>query len=634
MQTVKNRTGIEPLIYTNLNFINNYLTDAVTTYDLWIAYWSCSPTPTYTIPPTGKWRDWAFWQYYGPGGCGGNAGYVPGITTNIDLNIFNGVEAGLQEYDAFSHLWVSLSSDVYNAPVPYYADITANVNGDTTGPIDYAFWWDCPALESDISLVQGSCGVLPVPSAGSCLINAVGMRCIGINNELQLAEYTYPIIGNYTAKVIVKRGTAAPAEDRYKISTYNPLKSLTANPLSPAVGIVGVPFAFKAKVVVDTSVSGALQVSLDNPITGEIYARDCQTVAGDIRATKDFSLNWTASSPGEVVYKISTRYRAGGNCPVDDQHQADLTQLYIIKWEKDSSPVLEITDQLGDPLLSGTTVDLGEVEPFQTITINYEIKNPSASLDFEVSAVAFENLVNISNPVLEPAVPLAVGPGEVVPVSLSFEIPAPGQFSIDIAVDHNATNPSPFLLTLEGTALPTSNPILSLSPAPVSPGSSTVNETYQIQVEVEVDVPSSGVLSVVPLDAEGNPAAGAHCEELNTIGLATLAPEFSWTEQEPGLKEYSIWARYRPQGSCPVTDTQVGDQSLSYQIDWQEDLPVFELQDSSANPILDGGLVDLEDQEAFQTISREFSDSESIRKCLPNHRGHFRGPGQCVKPEY
>ena len=68
METVKNRTGISPLIYTNLNYVNNYLTDAVTEYDLWIAYWSCEPEPTYTRPPTGRYRDWAFWQYYGPGG--------------------------------------------------------------------------------------------------------------------------------------------------------------------------------------------------------------------------------------------------------------------------------------------------------------------------------------------------------------------------------------------------------------------------------------------------------------------------------------------------------------------------------------------------------------------------------------
>ncbi|MCK4800728.1 MAG: glycoside hydrolase family 25 protein, partial [Anaerolineales bacterium] len=180
METIKNRTGIEPLIYTNLNYVNNFLTNAVTDYDLWIAYWSCEPEPTYFIPPTGKWSDWAFWQYFGPGGCGSNAGFIPGIQTDIDLNIFNGVSAGLQEYDASSHLWVSMSSDAYFSPIPYYADISANVNGDTTGPIDFSFWWDCDALEADVATVESACGVLPAPEEGQCQQNEYGQKCNGV----------------------------------------------------------------------------------------------------------------------------------------------------------------------------------------------------------------------------------------------------------------------------------------------------------------------------------------------------------------------------------------------------------------------------------------------------------------------
>ena len=69
METVENRTGISPLLYTNPNFINYYLNESVTEYDLWVAHWTCEPKPSYNVPNTGTWRDWAFWQYYGPGGC-------------------------------------------------------------------------------------------------------------------------------------------------------------------------------------------------------------------------------------------------------------------------------------------------------------------------------------------------------------------------------------------------------------------------------------------------------------------------------------------------------------------------------------------------------------------------------------
>ena len=187
METVENRTGIAPLLYTNPNFINYYLNESVTEYDLWVAHWFCFPEPSYNMPNTGMWRDWAFWQYYGPGGCGPNPGYVPGISTNIDLNIFNGVEAGLQEYDALSHLWVSISSDAYYVPAPYFADITGNVNGDTTGLIDYAFWWECTELSADLATVENICGVLPSPAEGECEYNDVGLKCVAVENEKQLA---------------------------------------------------------------------------------------------------------------------------------------------------------------------------------------------------------------------------------------------------------------------------------------------------------------------------------------------------------------------------------------------------------------------------------------------------------------
>ncbi len=275
METVENRTGISPLIYTNPNFINYYLNDTVIKYDLWVAHWTCEPIPSYNVPNTGTWRDWAFWQYYGPGGCGGNAGYVPGISTNIDLNIFNGVETGLEEYDALSGLWVSLTSDAYYVAAPYYADITGNVNGDITGLVDFAFWWDCSALEADLSVVEGSCGALPVPAEGECEYNDLGLRCIGVENEEQLAEHTYRDVGNYTAKVIVERGGEPPAEDRYKIATYNPIRSTVLTPSPDVEGYVGQPYSLKAAVTLHTSVPGALQVSITDQLTSELEDQKC-----------------------------------------------------------------------------------------------------------------------------------------------------------------------------------------------------------------------------------------------------------------------------------------------------------------------------------------------------------------------
>ncbi|NQS91642.1 MAG: glycoside hydrolase family 25 protein, partial [Chloroflexi bacterium] len=441
METVKDRTGISPLIYTNVNFINNYLTEAVTEYDLWVAHWTCVAKPTYYYPNTGMYRDWAFWQYYGPGGCGSNAGFVPGITTNIDLNIFNGVEAGLSEYDASSNLWVSLSSDVYYAPAPYYADITGNVNGDITGVINYAFWWDCDALGADISAVEGVCGLLPDPGPGACLKNAVGQRCSGVTNELQLAEYTYQEIGDFTAKVIVERGGAVPAEDRYKITTYNPIRTVTLNPKSPAVGSVNNVFALNGAVNIHPTLPGVLQLSVGDPVTGEVNDFGCVSVAADVQTTKSFSLSWTEPAAGEIVNSVWTRYRAYGACPIVDDHQNDITQLYQIDWENEN-PILELQDPDGLIIPSGSTDDLGDLEPFQTITQVYVLSNLSTAADLQVSAIGLETLENVLNPQIEPSELIDVGPGEDVVITLNFEVQSSGEFSFDVVLEHDATNPT------------------------------------------------------------------------------------------------------------------------------------------------------------------------------------------------
>jgi len=91
METVKNETGIEPIIYVNSNYANNYLNTSVAKYDLWIAHWTYDPT---TSPNTGIWSSWDFWQY-------SNNGSVSGISGDVDLDIFNGDMYRL--YDAFAN---------------------------------------------------------------------------------------------------------------------------------------------------------------------------------------------------------------------------------------------------------------------------------------------------------------------------------------------------------------------------------------------------------------------------------------------------------------------------------------------------------------------------------------------------
>lgn len=90
INTVKSSTGIEPIIYTDSDYAQNYLDASLNQYDVWIADWTCSSSGS---PLTGIWSSWDFWQYYGPGYCGPY--FVPGIGNNVDIDVFNGTLSSL-----------------------------------------------------------------------------------------------------------------------------------------------------------------------------------------------------------------------------------------------------------------------------------------------------------------------------------------------------------------------------------------------------------------------------------------------------------------------------------------------------------------------------------------------------------
>jgi GH25 family lysozyme M1 (1,4-beta-N-acetylmuramidase) len=78
-----------PIVYTNTNYATNYLDSSVKVWTLWIAAWGGNPQTG--SPGTGVWPAWAFWQY-------SNAGAVPGISGDVDLDVFNGTQAELLNF--------------------------------------------------------------------------------------------------------------------------------------------------------------------------------------------------------------------------------------------------------------------------------------------------------------------------------------------------------------------------------------------------------------------------------------------------------------------------------------------------------------------------------------------------------
>lgn len=82
LHIVEDRYHVKPIIYTNYKFKERYLSDArFDDYPYWIAHYYVDQMQ-YTGP-------WKFWQYT-------DAGHLPGIEGDVDLNIYNGSFYDLQ----------------------------------------------------------------------------------------------------------------------------------------------------------------------------------------------------------------------------------------------------------------------------------------------------------------------------------------------------------------------------------------------------------------------------------------------------------------------------------------------------------------------------------------------------------
>jgi len=113
---VYERTGVRPVIYTSAYWASN-LDPSITQWDLWIAHWTYDSSGE---PDTGVWPTWAFWQY-------SDQGSVPGISGNVDLDVFNGDLQTLVD----NYVIGSIQS---TPPQPFY---------DRQAAYGYAYrWWD------------------------------------------------------------------------------------------------------------------------------------------------------------------------------------------------------------------------------------------------------------------------------------------------------------------------------------------------------------------------------------------------------------------------------------------------------------------------------------------------------------
>lgn len=87
VERVRSKLGVEPIIYTGPDFWRYYVESAdFTTQPLWVAHYT---TACPTVPE--PWRAWTFWQY-------SDRGTVPGIDGPVDLDVFAGTFAELEDF--------------------------------------------------------------------------------------------------------------------------------------------------------------------------------------------------------------------------------------------------------------------------------------------------------------------------------------------------------------------------------------------------------------------------------------------------------------------------------------------------------------------------------------------------------
>ena len=76
LDVIENYYSVKPVIYTYLDFYNNYMKGYFDSYPLWVAHYSQPHQPKIN-------RNWTFWQH-------NEGGRVDGIFSKVDFDVFNG----------------------------------------------------------------------------------------------------------------------------------------------------------------------------------------------------------------------------------------------------------------------------------------------------------------------------------------------------------------------------------------------------------------------------------------------------------------------------------------------------------------------------------------------------------------
>jgi GH25 family lysozyme M1 (1,4-beta-N-acetylmuramidase) len=178
MTGVRSATGVTPVIYIGRYARQGEVDSSVTVWPMWVAHWT--EDPVNTSPSIGIWPSYAFWQYSATGA-------VPGISGDVDLDVYNGDMASLQANYAIPRTGALSSAFNFNLPPGTGQTLTVQFNLNVGASL----------TKSDLTLLNTTTGQT-IPSAN--------IQLSGYNPATNLATFTFPGYtngvlpsGNYTA---------------------------------------------------------------------------------------------------------------------------------------------------------------------------------------------------------------------------------------------------------------------------------------------------------------------------------------------------------------------------------------------------------------------------------------------------
>jgi hypothetical protein len=251
-------------------------------------------------------------------------------------------------------LSVSLTANPSTGTAPLAVTLTADVSGTASGTINYTFWWDCNDPGTSVDEVMAICGSIPTPDLGTCTENENGMKCNAVTDDPKTVNHIYSSAGTYTAKVIVERGSADPAEARVSI-TPTIAGDLNGDCVVDIFDLVIVGSSFGLSPGdpgynprADANHSGGAIDIFDLVMVGSHFGDTCGL-------TLSFSSEWVAAQPTTVRVSPETQTIDVGDEAVVDIQIVEVSDLYGFQLDLTyDSSILEYVSWSPGPFLGGS----------------------------------------------------------------------------------------------------------------------------------------------------------------------------------------------------------------------------------------------------------------------------------------